>query len=108
MKLLLLILVAGCIVQAQNALSPQSTGNGTLTCRQIVEQCDSQCTNPMCVRTCTDQGNPDSARLHAAVVDCAQRNACLDEPCIRERCAEEATACQGPPDEPPPLPPVVQ
>lgn len=118
MKLLLLLLVAGCIVQAQNAISPPPpSGNGTLTCRQIVEQCDAQCTTPMCVRACSDQGNPDGARLHVAVVDCAQSHGCFDEPCIREQCAAEANACQGPDpvegtpapttEEPPPLPPAV-
>jgi hypothetical protein len=92
---------AGCIAQVQNAVNPPASGGGTLTCRQIVEQCDSQCGDPLCVKRCGDQGTPDAAQLHDAVVECAQRNACTDEPCIRTNCGPEANACQGP-DEPPP------
>jgi len=92
--------VAGCIVQAQtaaqNAISPPATGGGTLTCRQIVEQCDAECTTPMCVRACGDQGTAEAAIQHNALVDCAQANNCLDEACIRSACATEADTCQGP------------
>jgi hypothetical protein len=112
----LLALLAGCIAQARAALDPPASGGGTLTCRQIVEQCDVNCTDPMCVRACGNQGTPDAAALHNAVVDCAQRNNCMDMPCIEANCAGEAGACRGPesgtsvappPDEPAPLPPVV-
>ena len=99
----LLLGLAGCIAQMQasagNAINPPATGGGTLTCRQIVEQCDAQCTDPLCVRRCGDQGTAEAARQHDAVVECAQRNNCLDEACIRTACAAEANTCQGP-DEP--------
>jgi hypothetical protein len=94
--LLLLFAVTGCINQAANALSPTPTGNGTLTCAQIVEQCDSQCSDPLCVRRCGDQGTPEAAQQHAAVVECAQSHSCTDEDCIRTSCAAESTTCQGP------------
>ena len=101
----LLLGLTGCIAQMQasagNAINPPATGGGTLTCRQIVEQCDAQCTDPLCVRRCGDQGTAEAARQHDAVVECAQRNNCLDEACIRTACAAEANTCQGP-DEPPP------
>lgn len=89
------LLVAGCIAQAANAVNPPATGQGTLTCGQIVEQCDAQCTDPLCVRRCGDQGTAVAAAQHDAVVDCAQRNGCTDEDCIRASCAPEADACQG-------------
>lgn len=117
MRLLVLsLLVAGCIAQARATIDPPATGGGTLTCRQIAEQCDSQCTNPMCVRACGNQGTPEAAALHNAVVDCAQRNNCMDGDCIQASCGPEYEACKGPDpegepqpsnEEPPPLPPVV-
>lgn len=117
MRILLLVLVfAGCIINAQSAMGPAPSGNGTLTCRQIAEQCDANCTNPMCLRACGSQGNVDAATQHNAVVDCGQRNGCFDEACMRSACGAEMDACQGPADpnaqptaeEPPPLAPVVQ
>jgi hypothetical protein len=113
--LLLSILLGGCLAQAKAAVDPPATGGGTLTCRQIVEQCDSQCTNPMCLRACGNQGTAQAAAEHNALVDCGQRNNCTDEPCIRSACATEANTCQGPEpveqpaeDPPAPLEPVVQ
>jgi len=108
------LFLVGCVQRVQEAVEPTPpSGGGTLTCRQIVEQCDAQCSDPMCVRRCGDQGTPEAATQHNAVVDCAQRNGCLDEPCIREQCAVEAETCQGPepvgepiqsePSEPPPI-----
>lgn len=100
--------LGACIQQAQSAaqqaISPPSSGGGTLTCREIVEQCDAQCGDPLCVKRCGEQGTPEAAQLHDAVVDCAQRNGCTDEACIRASCGAEADACQGPepaPSEPP-------
>lgn len=94
-----LLCLAGCISQmtasATRAVSPPASGGGTLTCRQIVEQCDAQCGDPLCVQRCGDQGTPDAAREHDAVIACAQRNGCTDEPCIRANCSGEAAACQG-------------
>lgn len=91
------IALAGCIMRAQQAISPPAAGGGTLSCREIVEQCDSQCNDPLCVRRCGDQGTPEAAQLHNAVVDCAQSNGCMDEACIRSSCGPQADACQGPP-----------
>lgn len=112
MRYVALFLFAGCIAQARASLDPPATGGGTLSCREIAEQCDAQCTNPMCVRACGNQGTPDAATLHNAVVDCAQRNNCLDEDCIHASCESEYQACRGPePEEqaaPPPLEPTVQ
>lgn len=91
------LFVFGCIQRVKEAVEPEPpSGAGTLTCRQIVEQCDAQCSDPMCVRRCGDQGTPEAAAQHNAVVDCAQQNGCLDEPCIREHCSAEADTCQGP------------
>jgi hypothetical protein len=96
------VFVAGCIAQIQTALNPTPAGGGTLTCRQIVEQCDTGCQDPLCVRRCGDQGTPVAAAQHTAVVDCAQRNSCTDLDCIRASCPCESSTCEGPP--PPPEP----
>ena len=101
-RIAFVFVLAGCIAQIQNSVSPPASGGGTLTCRQIVEQCDSQCSDPLCVRRCGDQGTPEAAGLHNAVVDCAQRNGCTDEACLRTSCGPEADACQGPEPEQPP------
>ena len=105
MRIALLFVLAGCIAQIQNSVSPPASGGGTLTCRQIVEQCDSGCSDPLCVRRCGDQGTPVAARQHDAVVDCAQRNGCTDEACIEANCGAEASACRGPEPTPAPEPP---
>jgi hypothetical protein len=110
--------LAGCIAQAsaqmQTAINPPATGGGTLSCRQVMEQCDAQCGDPLCVRRCGDQGTPDAARQHDAVVDCGMRNHCTDEPCMRASCNVEVEACYGealpppggePPTNDPPPPP---
>lgn len=116
MRLLALLLFAGCLAQARASLDPPASGGGTLSCREIAEQCDSQCTNPMCVRACGNQGTPEAAQLHNTVVDCAQANGCMDQACLEAQCNAEYLACRGPDpeggepalDEPPPLAPVVQ
>jgi hypothetical protein len=116
MRLVLFVLLAGCIAQARATIDPPASGGGTLTCRQIAEQCDRQCTNPMCIRACGNQGTPEAAQLHNAVVDCGQRNNCMDQECLETQCGAEFEACKGPdpigeeppPDEAPPLAPVVQ
>jgi len=91
------VFLTGCLAQATAAISPTPSGTGTLTCGQIVETCDSQCGDPLCVRRCGDQGTPDAAQQHAALVECAQGNRCTDEACIRSNCATEADTCGGPP-----------
>lgn len=115
MRLLVLFLFTACIAQARASLDPPASGGGTLSCREIAEQCDSQCTNPMCVRACGNQGTPEAAQLHNAVVDCAQANGCTDQACLETQCGAEFEACRGPDpvseppaEEPPPLAPVVQ
>jgi hypothetical protein len=119
MRILLALTLVGCIVQTGiNQPVQPVAGGGTLSCRQIAEQCDTQCTNPLtlpnCVRACSSQGTPDAANVHNAVVDCAQRNNCIDQACVETRCAGEIGACQGPeqnnvqPEEPPPLAPAVE
>jgi hypothetical protein len=112
MRILLgLLLFAGCIVQAQNAISPPATGGGTLTCRQIAEQCDVNCTDPMCLRACGNQGTPDAAALHNAVIDCGMRNSCMDQTCLETQCGAEFNACKGPDPAPAntePAPPVAE
>lgn len=102
MRFLILVLAAGCINQAMNAISPPAVGGGTSTCREIVETCDSQCHDPLCLRDCSGHGTVESAQQHTALVDCAQANGCLDEACIRAGCPEQSTTCEGPP---PPVPP---
>ncbi|HEU0033749.1 MAG TPA: hypothetical protein VFQ53_24145 [Kofleriaceae bacterium] len=93
----LILLPLGCIQQAKEAVQgPTPTGGGTLTCRQIVETCDSQCSDPICVRRCGDQGTPEAAEQHTALVDCAQRSGCTDEDCIRTSCPGESSTCEGP------------
>jgi hypothetical protein len=84
----------------QSAINPTPSGGGTLTCRQIVEQCDATCQDPLCVRRCGDQGTPEAAQQHTALVDCAQRSGCADLDCIRASCPAESSTCEGPPPEP--------
>jgi len=92
------LLATGCIAQVQSAISPTPSGSGTLSCRQIVEQCDSGCNDPLCVRRCGDQGTPEAAQQHAALVDCAQRSGCTELDCIRSSCPAESTTCEGLPE----------
>jgi hypothetical protein len=94
--------LAGCIAQVQTAINPTPSGGGTLTCRQVAEQCDSQCRDPLCLRRCGEQGTPEAAQQHAAVVDCGQRNSCMDEGCMRSSCAVEMATCEGAPPDPEP------
>jgi hypothetical protein len=102
-RIAIVLLATGCLAQLQSKIDPPASGGGTLTCREIAEQCDSQCSDPMCVRRCGDLGTADAARLHDAVVDCAQRNGCTDEACIQTSCGADADACRGPdPEYPPP------
>jgi len=113
---LALSLVAGCVKQVQQAVAPEPEGGGTLTCAEIVQQCDANCGDPLCLHRCTSQGNPQGKDQHAALLDCGQRNSCTDEACMRASCPGEIEACMGgpPPAEapaeapgqaPPPPPP---
>lgn len=95
-----LVCWVGCINQVQNAMNPPPSGGGnggTLTCAQIVETCDSTCTQPLCLHGCTSNGTPDAQQKHDALLSCGERNSCTDEDCIRASCPTEVDACQGTP-----------
>lgn len=102
---LCIALFAGCISKAREAIAPEPDGTGTLTCREIVEQCDSQCSDPLCLNRCSNEGTPDGAAQHGVLLDCGQRNGCTDQDCMDTNCPDEITACLGetaPPTEPAP------
>jgi hypothetical protein len=86
---------ASCINQARQAVAPEPDGTGTLACREIVEQCDSQCGDPFCIQRCSGQGTPDGAAQHQALVDCGQRNSCTDQDCMQANCPGEIQTCMG-------------
>ena len=99
-RALVLIGTVGCINQVQNAINPSSnngSAGGTLTCAQIVETCDSTCTQPLCLHGCTSQGTPEAQPKHDALLTCGEHNGCTDEACIRANCPTEIDACQGQP-----------
>jgi hypothetical protein len=87
---------AGCFKQAQQALAPTPEGAGGFSCREIVENCDRECTDPLCLNSCTSQGTAEAAPQHAALLDCGQRNGCMDEDCMRDKCPQEIETCLGP------------
>jgi hypothetical protein len=93
---LALFLVAGCLKQVNEVIAPEPAGGGTLTCAEIVEQCDASCSDPLCLHRCTSQGNQEGQDKHAALLACGQRNSCTDEPCMRAGCPGEIEACMGP------------
>ena len=101
---LVLALFSGCVSKAKEAIAgPEPEGGGTLSCREIVEQCDSQCSDPLCVHRCTPQGTEDARAQHTALIDCGQRNGCTAQDCMEQNCSAEIAACMGPePAEPPP------
>jgi hypothetical protein len=90
-----LVVGVGCISQAKQAIAPEPDGSGTLSCREIVEQCDSQCSDPFCLSRCSNQGTPDGAAQHGALLECGQRNGCTDEDCMRASCPAEIETCLG-------------
>jgi hypothetical protein len=91
----------GCMKQAQQVVAPEPEGGGTLSCAEIVEQCDANCGDPLCLNQCTSQGNQEGAGKHAALLDCGQRNSCTDEACMKASCPNEIDACMGKPAETP-------
>jgi hypothetical protein len=96
-RLALLLLVSGCIDRAKEALAgPEPEGGGTLTCKQIVETCDSTCSDPLCLHRCSPQGLPEARAQHDALLDCGERSGCTDEACMRASCPTELSACVGP------------
>jgi hypothetical protein len=106
-RILLCVGFVGCINQASKVVNPPPEGGGTLTCAQIAEQCDAQCTNPMCLHGCSNQGTLEAAQQHDAVLSCGEQNSCMDETCLRTNCSAEMDTCQGPPppEEPAAVPP---
>ena len=96
LRLALLCCLVGCISKAKEAIAPAPEGVGTLTCREVVEQCDSQCGDPLCVNRCTGEGTQEAQGQHAALLDCGQRNGCTDQACMEASCPSEIAACMGP------------
>jgi hypothetical protein len=85
-----------CVSQAKQAVAPEPDGTGTLSCREIVEQCDSQCGDPFCLQRCSGQGHAEGASQHQALIDCGQRNSCTDQDCMQANCPGEIQTCMGP------------
>ena len=94
--LILGLALFSCVSRAKEAIAPTPEGGGALSCREIVEQCDRECTDPLCLNNCTGQGTPEAAPQHAALLDCGQRNGCSDEDCMRANCPQEIETCMGP------------
>jgi hypothetical protein len=96
-RILIVVALAGCIQRATALVNPPPPeGGGTLTCREIVETCDSTCTDPLCLHGCTNQGTSDAQGQHDALLSCGERNGCTDEECMRTNCMPEWEACEGP------------
>ena len=96
-RLLLIVSLVGCINRAKEAIQgPEPEGGGTLTCREIVEQCDANCSDPLCLHRCSPQGTPEGRAQHEALLECGERAGCTDEACMRSSCPSELTACMGP------------
>jgi hypothetical protein len=93
---LVCIALAGCISKAKEAIAPAPEGVGTMSCREVVEQCDSQCGDPLCVNRCTGEGTQEAQGQHAALLDCGQRSGCTDQACMEQSCPTEIAACMGP------------
>ena len=93
------VVLAGCFLQKREDTttsdSTASAAAGTLSCREIVETCDSACQLPDCLHACTARGTAEAQQQHAGLVDCAQRNACMDEDCVRGNCPAESAACEA-------------
>jgi len=87
---------AGCIKDAVNAVNPPAEGGGTLSCREVVETCDKECTQIMCLHACTNNGTAEAAAQHDALLSCGEKNGCTDEDCITANCRPEVDTCMGP------------
>jgi hypothetical protein len=96
---LILVLVAGCISQITNAVNPPAAtpppGGGTLTCAQIVTDCDAQCSLPSCLDGCSANGTDEGRAQHDALIACGKNAGCLDEACMREKCPDEVKTCEA-------------
>ena len=101
-----LALLSSCVHQARQVVAPEPDGTGVLSCREIVEQCDSTCSDPFCLAQCSNQGTPEGAAQHQALLDCGQRSGCTDQACMEASCPGEIGACMGGPppgEEAPPM-----
>ncbi len=100
--LLMLLVVAGCVSKAKEAITgPEPEGGGTLSCKEILENCDASCSDPLCLHRCSPQGLPDARAQHDALLECGERASCTDEECMRTNCPNELAACVGPEAAPP-------
>jgi hypothetical protein len=95
-RTLILVGLFGCINQAARAVNPPPEGGGTLTCREIVETCDSGCSTPFCLHGCTNQGTTEAAPQHQALLDCGQSAGCTDQACMETNCPTQIETCMGP------------
>lgn len=100
-RLLIVVGFVGCINQAAKIINPPPEGGGTQTCAEIVETCDASCTQPLCLRGCSNNGTTLAAQQHDALLSCGERNSCTDEACMRASCPGEIETCQGVPPTPP-------
>ncbi|MBA3396652.1 MAG: hypothetical protein H0T89_28735 [Deltaproteobacteria bacterium] len=99
-RVLLVLALAGCVNRAKEALAPEPEGGGTLTCREIVETCDSACSDPLCLHRCSPQGIPEARAQHDALLSCGENHGCTDEECMRTNCPTELETCLGPDPQP--------
>lgn len=95
-----LALFSGCISKAKEAIAPEPEGGGTLTCKEIVEQCDASCSDPLCLHQCTPNGTDEARGQHDALLECGQRNGCSAQDCLEQNCSAEIQTCMGPAETP--------
>jgi hypothetical protein len=90
-----------------------ASGEGSLTCQQLVDECDNRCHDPGCVDACARGGTFAAQQQHAALAACMQQSQCPDADCIRARCPSQVAGCEGggqvaatkpPPPKPSPTP----
>ena len=97
--MLSLLLWSGCVLPPSAAPSspsePTSTVEGTLTCGQILSECDLGCTTPDCVQACETRGTSAAQRLHAALVECARDSGCVEQTCVERECDTQIKVCQA-------------
>jgi hypothetical protein len=97
---LLFCMFSGCVSQAKQAIAPEPEGGGTLSCKEIVEQCDANCSDPLCLHQCGPQGTPEARGQHDVLLECGQRNGCTDQDCMQQNCSQEIQTCMGPAETP--------
>ena len=96
-RILVIVVAAGCVSRAKEAIVGSGPeGGGTLTCKEIVEQCDANCSDPLCLHRCSPQGTPEARAQHDALLSCGERAGCTDEECMRTSCPNELATCVGP------------